>query len=104
MFLSIIKRNLTLEPITNAVETCLPSSGADEVLSCYSSSDSSSDHSVVVQAAGGPFVSSFVTRLRRNVGRNGCNYFNFGVTTLLPGAKRIIYAFLDHPQDGFGWY
>lgn len=37
------------------------------------------------------------TRLRRNVGQNGHNFFNFGVTTLLPVAKRIIYAFLDHP-------
>ncbi len=36
------------------------------------------------------------TRLRLKLGRNAHNFFNLGVTTLLPVAKRIIYAFLDH--------
>jgi hypothetical protein len=44
-----------------------------------------------------PMVFERNTRLRLKLGWNVHNFFNFGVTTLLPVAKRIIYAFLDHP-------
>ncbi len=32
------------------------------------------------------------------LGRNAHKFYNFGVTTFFPVAKRIIYAFLDHPK------